>query len=65
MHAWSSLQKHVEHTPVIMVGAEMLVGKSYFGKTGLERVPIAASAPPANVTPPQGAQVVVLMEAVT
>jgi hypothetical protein len=43
----------------------LLAGRSYFGKTGLERVPIAASAHPANVTPPQGTQVVLLIEALT
>jgi hypothetical protein len=38
-----------------MVGAEMLADKSYFGKSGLERVPIAASAPSAFAGHPQGA----------
>jgi hypothetical protein len=46
-----------------MLGAEMPAGKSYFGNTGLERVPIATSGPSATVTQPQGAQVVVLAEA--
>jgi hypothetical protein len=37
MHAcWSSLRKHLKDTPAIMVGAEMLAGKSYFGKSGLD-----------------------------
>jgi hypothetical protein len=49
MHAWISLRKHLKDTPVVMVGAEMLAGKSYFGKSGLEPVPIAASAPSAIV----------------
>jgi hypothetical protein len=43
----------------------MLAGKSYFGKSGLEGVTIAASAHSAIVTHPQGAQVVVLAEALT
>jgi hypothetical protein len=38
MHAWSSLRKHIKHTPAVMVGAEILADKSYFGKSGLERV---------------------------
>jgi hypothetical protein len=45
----------------------MLAGKSYFGNTGLERVPIAASmsGPSAIVAHPQGAQVVELADALT
>jgi hypothetical protein len=48
-----------------MVGAEMLADKSYFGKSSLERVPTAASAPSAVAGPPQGAQYVVLAKALT
>jgi hypothetical protein len=46
-------------------GTGMLASKSYFGNTGLERVPIATSGPSATVTQRQGAQVVLLAEALT
>jgi hypothetical protein len=42
-----------------LLGAEVPAGQSYFEKSCLERVPIAAPAPSATVGPPQGAEVTV------
>jgi hypothetical protein len=43
----------------------MLAAKSYFGKTGEQRVPIAAPAPSAIVGPSQGADLMVHGNALT
>jgi hypothetical protein len=43
----------------------MPAGKSYFGNTGLELVPIAASAPSAIIGPLQSAELMVNAKALT
>jgi hypothetical protein len=59
VHVRQFSPKQSERHVCKIMSTATLSGKSYFGKTGLERVPIVAPAPSATVGPPQGAEMMV------